>query len=102
MYAVRKHTKEKWVLLYIERWLKVPGQRVDGEMVKRDKGTPQRGVISPLLANIFLHHVFDCWMQEQFPTVPFERYADDVIVHCKMEKQARYVLGVYTEKNRAV
>lgn len=91
MQAVRKFTEEKWLLLYIERWLKAPNQWKDGTLVKRDKGTPQGGVISPLLANIFLHEAFDSWMKDKFPTVPFERYADDVIVHCKTKKQAEYV-----------
>ena len=91
--AVRKYTDEPWLLLYVERWLKVPGQGTDGKLVQRDRGTPQGGVISPLLANIFLHEAFDSWMQEEFPTIPFERYADDIIVHCKTEKQARYLLA---------
>jgi RNA-directed DNA polymerase len=91
--AVRKYTDEPWLLLYVERWLKVPGQGADGKLAPRDRGTPQGGVISPLLANIFLHEAFDRWMQEAFPTLPFERYADDIIVHCKTEKQARYVLA---------
>jgi RNA-directed DNA polymerase len=92
MRAVRKHTTEKWVLLYIERWLKASGQDKEGRTVARDKGTPQGGVISPLLANIFLHHAFDRWMREEFADLPFERYADDIIVHCYTEKQAQYVL----------
>ncbi len=92
MRAVRKHTTESWILLYIERWLKAPAQKPGEEEKERTKGTPQGGVISPLLANIFLHHVFDCWMQRQFPDLPFERYADDLLVHCYTEKQARFVL----------
>jgi group II intron reverse transcriptase/maturase len=90
---VRKYTEEPWILLYVERWLSAPGQEADGKIVERDRGTPQGGVISPLLANIFLHEAFDRWMQEEFPSVPFERYADDIVVHCKTEKQARYVLA---------
>jgi RNA-directed DNA polymerase len=90
---VRKYTEEPWMLLYVERWLKAPGQEADGTLVERDRGTPQGGVISPLLANLFLHEAFDRWMQEEFPSVPFERYADDIVVHCKTEKQARYVLA---------
>ena len=93
MQEVRKYTDEKWILLYIERWLKASSQSKDGEIIERDKGTPQGGVISPLLANIFLHYVFDEWMCQEFPTLGFERYADDTIVHCRTEKQARYVLG---------
>jgi RNA-directed DNA polymerase len=91
MQAVKKFTEEQWLLLYIERWLKAPSQLENGTLVKRDKGTPQGGVISPLLANIFLHLAFDSWMKSKFPTVPFERYADDAIVHCKTKKQALYV-----------
>ncbi|MGA7237929.1 MAG: group II intron reverse transcriptase/maturase [Bryobacteraceae bacterium] len=75
--AVRKHTQCRWVLLYIERWLKAPAVLEDGTLVQRDRGTPQGGVISPLLANLFLHYAFDMWMGREFPGVPFERYADD-------------------------
>jgi len=88
----RKHTTEKWQLLYIERWLKAPAQDSQGTLAKLTKGTPQGGVISPLLANMFLHETFDQWMREQFPTLAFERYADDIVVHCYTQKQARYVL----------
>jgi len=69
--ALRKYTAEPWLLLYVERWLKAPGQGTDGKLAPRDRGTPQGGVISPLLANIFLHEAFDRWMQEEFPTLPF-------------------------------
>ena len=89
---LRKYTTEKWLLLYIERWLKAPAQDNQGRRVERTKGTPQGGVISPLLANLFLHEAFDQWMGEQFPMLAFERYADDIVVHCYTEKQARYVL----------
>lgn len=92
MNIVQKYTEEKWLLLYIRRWLEVPAQNENGETMQRSKGTPQGGVISPLLANMFLHEAFDKWIKEQFSTVPFERYADDVIVHCRTEKQAKYVL----------
>jgi len=88
MRAVRKHTDCKWVLLYIERWLKAPVQLEDGSLVHRDKGTPQGGVISPLLANLFLHYAFDTWMQRQYPQIPFERYADDGICHCRSKAEA--------------
>ncbi len=93
MRAVGKYTEEKWILLYVRRWLEAKGQTEDGKEVERQKGTPQGGVISPLLANTFLHHAFDKWMKEQFSTLPFERYADDIIVHCKTKRQAVYVLG---------
>ena len=86
--AVRKHTDCKWVLLYIERWLKAPMQLEDGSLIHRDKGTPQGGVISPLLANLFLHYAFDTWMRRQYPQVPFERYADDGICHCRSKAEA--------------
>lgn len=86
--AVRKHTDCKWVLLYIERWLKAPVQLEDGSLIHREKGTPQGGVISPLLANLFLHYTFDKWMQRNYPHIPFERYADDGICHCRSEAEA--------------
>ncbi len=91
MRAVRKHTKCKWLLLYIERWLKAPNQLGDGSLVSRDKGTPQGSVISPLLSNLFLHYAYDEWMRRNNPNIPFERYADDIIVHCRSEKQARWI-----------
>jgi RNA-directed DNA polymerase len=92
MRAVRVHTDNPWVLLYIERWLKAPAEQADGRLVDRTKGTPQGGVISPLLANIFLHHAFDDWMRRNYPYIPFERYADDAVVHCKSRAQAEHVL----------
>lgn len=98
MRAVRKHTKEKWVLMYIERWLKAPIEEQNGRTKERTRGTPQGGVISPLLANIFLHHVFDKWIEKEFPGVEFERYADDIIVHCKSLTQATHVLNKIRER----
>ncbi|MDP3981025.1 MAG: group II intron reverse transcriptase/maturase [Chlamydiota bacterium] len=89
MRAVRKHTKCKWVLLYIERWLKAPAQCEDGTLIQRDKGTPQGGVISPLLANLFLHYALDEWMKKNYPGIGFERYADDAVYHCKTEAEAK-------------
>ncbi|HZK49337.1 MAG TPA: group II intron reverse transcriptase/maturase [Thermoleophilia bacterium] len=91
--AVAAHTKERWVLLYVERWLKAPLDEGDGNPEARDRGTPQGSAISPLLANLYLHYAFDSWMAREFPAVPFERYADDVVVHCQSERQARFVLG---------
>lgn len=91
MRAVRKHTDNKWILLYVERWLKAPAQLEDGTNVSRHKGTPQGGVISPLLANLFLHYAFDEWMKRNNPIIPFERYADDIIVHCASERQATWL-----------
>jgi group II intron reverse transcriptase/maturase len=87
--ALRRHTDCKWVLLYVERWLKAPVQLEDGSLEPRDKGTPQGGVVSPLLSNLFLHYVFDQWMQKHYPDIPFERYADDGICHCKTLAQAQ-------------
>jgi len=89
MRAVRKHTDCRWALLYIERWLKAPMQQEDGTLVPRDAGTPQGGVISPLLANLFLHYTFDRWMKRHHPSVSFERYADDILCHCRTEVEAR-------------
>ncbi len=86
--AVRKHTQCGWVLLYLDRWLKAPAMLEDGSLVERERGTPQGGVISPLLANLFLHYVFDIWLKRGFPGIPFERYADDIICHCRSEHQA--------------
>src|SRR6516225_3084101 len=88
MRAVRKHTDCPWALLYIVRWLKAPMQMADGSLIGRESGTPQGGVISPLLANLFLHYAFDLWMRRNFPDILFERYADDAICHCRDEDQA--------------
>ena len=100
MHAVRKHTDCPWILLYIERWLKAPAVDEDGNEVRRDRGTPQGGVASPLLANIFLHHVFDKWMAENFPYLPFERYADDIVVHCRSKAQAKFIRRQIEERLR--
>jgi RNA-directed DNA polymerase len=89
--AVARHTDQKWVLLYVERWLKAPMLMPDGTVAARVKGTPQGGPISPLIANIFLHYGFDLWMTREYPGVQFERFADDVVVHCVTERQAREV-----------
>jgi RNA-directed DNA polymerase len=91
MKAVRRHTDCKWVLLYIERWLTAPMQNEDGRLCRRERGTPQGGVISPLLANLFLHYAFDRWMAGNFPKVPFCRYADDGLIHCRSLGQAHYL-----------
>jgi len=91
MKAVQHHTTCKWALLYVGRWLTAPVQQKDGMLRQRTKGTPQGGVISPLLANLFLHYAFDRWMTKLFPRLPFCRYADDGLVHCRSLKQAEYV-----------
>lgn len=88
MRAVQKHTQEPWILLYVKRWLEAPAQEQAGNVVKRTFGTPQGGVISPLLANLFLHYAFDEWMKQKFALNPFERYADDIVVHCRTEEEA--------------
>jgi RNA-directed DNA polymerase len=98
MRAVRKHTDNRWLLLYIERWLTAPVQAEDGMLVSREKGSPQGSVISPLLANLFLHYAFDEWMRRNYDNIPFERYADDILVHCKSEKQARWIKAVIEER----
>jgi RNA-directed DNA polymerase len=89
MKAVRTHTDSPWILLYIRRWLRAPFQMPDGTVVRREKGTPQGGVISPLLANLFLHYAFDLWMARNHPRKPFARYADDAVVHCRSEEDAK-------------
>jgi RNA-directed DNA polymerase len=90
--ALAHQTDIPWVRLYIGRWLRAPVQKPDGTLELRTRGTPQGGVISPLLANLFLHYAFDVWLQRHFPLVGFERYADDGLVHCKSEREARVVL----------
>ena len=92
MRAVRRHTDCPWVLLYLERWLRAPVRMPDGTLVDRERGTPQGAVVSPVLANLFLHYAFDHWMQREYPSIPFERYADDVICHCASEAQALELL----------
>jgi RNA-directed DNA polymerase len=92
MRAVERYTQCRWILLYVRRWLEAPVQQEDGTLVPRTKGTPQGGVVSPLLANIFLHLAFDDWMRTMHPEVPFERYADDVVAHCRTEEQAKRIL----------
>ncbi len=94
MKAVEHYCKDKWILMYIKRWLQAGIVQKDGNTIDRTTGTPQGGVISPLLSNIFLNVVFDQWMLKYHHDKPFERFADDVIVHCKTEKQAKYVLRV--------
>jgi len=92
MKAVRKHTSIPWVILYIGRWLKAPFQMPDGTIVERTKGTPQGGVISPVLANLFLHYTFDTWMAKNHSDKPFARYADDAVAHCHTKQDAETLL----------
>jgi len=92
MKAVRKHTECKWVTIYIERWLMAPIQLPNGSKIERKMGTPQGGVISPVLSNLFLHYVFDMWMKKNHPKKPWCRYADDGLVHCRTELEAKQLL----------
>jgi RNA-directed DNA polymerase len=92
MKALKKHTDCKWVLLYIERWLKAPLENMNGEKIERTKGTPQGGVISPLISNLFMHYALDKWLEINFPHIKFSRYADDIVIHCVTEKQASFIL----------
>jgi group II intron reverse transcriptase/maturase len=94
MKAVKHYCPDKWILMYVERWLKAGVFQKDGVFKQSLTGTPQGGVISPLLANIFLHVVFDKWMEKNHPEKPFERYADDIVVHCKSEKQAKFMMNL--------
>lgn len=98
MRAVRRHTQESWVVLYIERWLKAPVRIQDGTELSRDKGTPQGGVVSPLLANLYLHYTFDRWMDRYYPDIPFERYADDGVAHCRCRVQAEQLKAALAER----
>jgi RNA-directed DNA polymerase len=96
--AVSRHTNERWILLYIERWLKAPLEKEDGTTITRDQGTAQGSAISPLLANLFLHYAFDSWMVRNFPSCPYERYADDGVIHCATEQEAREVLAALSQR----
>jgi group II intron reverse transcriptase/maturase len=92
MKAVGTHIREDWILLYIERWLVAPFETEDGARVSRERGTPQGGVISPLLMNLFMHYAFDKWMLRTMQSCPFARYADDAVVHCRSQRQAEHVM----------
>lgn len=98
MRAVEKHVKENWQRLYIKRWLKASVQHEDGHIEGRDQGTPQGGVISPLLANLFLHYAFDRWVELHWEDVQFERYADDIVCHCKTEQEAIKLQSVLMDR----
>ena len=100
--AVEAVTDCRWVLLYVKRWLAAPLQRPDGSLVEREMGTPQGSAVSPILANLFMHYAFDRWMVRNHPDCPFERYADDAIVHCKSRLQAEQVLAAITERMQEV
>ncbi|WP_432190646.1 group II intron reverse transcriptase/maturase [Streptomyces sp. Tue6028] len=89
--AVAHHTDQRWVLLYVERWLKAPLQRPDGSLLARHRGSPQGSAVSPVLSNLFMHYAFDAWMAREHPGIQFERYCDDVVVHCRNEAQAHHM-----------
>ena len=102
MLAVQKHVPEKWCLLYIQRWLTMPVQTKSGELIqKQGKGTPQGGVISPLLANLFLHYAMDKWLEQNHPKVEFVRYADDAILHCRTKAEAEQTLEALDQRIKA-
>jgi RNA-directed DNA polymerase len=98
MKAVRSHIKESWIVLYIERWLKAPFETADGSREARERGTPQGGVVSPILMNLFLHYAFDLWMKRNYPNCPFARYADDAVVHCGHKRQAEQLMRAIAER----
>jgi len=98
MRAIQKHVPQRWARLYIQRWLTASVQHSDGTLESRDKGTPQGGVISPLLANLYLHYTFDLWMQRHYPKVTFERYADDIVCHCIHQAEAEEMKAVLAKR----
>ena len=100
--AVEANTDQKWVVLYVKRWLKAPIRMPDGTVVERDRGTPQGSAVSPVLANLFMHYAFDSWLEREWPTVQFERFADDAVVHCATERQARQVWASLAERMESV
>lgn len=102
MRAVRKHTDDKWALLYIERWLKAAVAMPDNTLLHPEKGTPQGGVISPLLANLFLHYGFDQWMKREHPQIPFERYADDAVCHTHTQAEAEVLYQSLSKRMNSI
>ena len=100
--AVEANTDQKWVVLYVKRWLKAPIRMPDDRLAERDRGTPQGSAVSPVLANLFLHYAFDLWLEREFPAVEFERFADDAVVHCGTERQAQQVLVALSERLASV
>ena len=100
--AVEVNTDQRWVVLYVKRWLQAPLALPDGTLCERDRGTPQGSAISPVLANLFMHYAFDMWLEREFPAVEFERYADDVVVHCVTERQAHRVWDALAERLESV
>ncbi len=100
--AVEANTDQRWVVLYVRRWLCAPLQLSDGSLAERDRGTPQGSAVSPVLANLFMHYAFDSFLSREFPGVTFERYADDAVVHCVTEGEARQVWAALTQRMEQV
>lgn len=100
--AVEAHADAVWVILYVKRWLAAPLQQPDGSRLTRECGTPQGAPVSPVLANLFMHYAFDLWLAREFPTITFERYADDAVIHCVSERQAQHVLAALTDRMEEV
>ena len=102
--AVEANTtpEQRWVVLYVRRWLKAPVLMPEGRLAGRDRGTPQGSPVSPVLANLFMHYAFDTWLEREFPAVEFERFADDAVVHCATERQARQVLAALGQRMTGV
>jgi RNA-directed DNA polymerase len=100
--AVAANTDDRWVVLYVQRWLQAPLRLPDGTLRERDRGTPQGSAVSPVLANLFLHYAFDSWMAREYPAVVFERYVDDAVVHCVSEAQAHHVVAAIAERMEQV
>lgn len=99
MAALRKRCQEPWILVYVERWLKAPMQSTEGQIQKRHKGMPQGGVVSPILANLFLRYAFDLWVTRHLPGVLFARYAEDAVLHCKSRRQAERIRERFRASN---
>ena len=100
--AVEANTDQRWVVLYVKRWLVAPLQLPDGTLQPRDRGTPQGSAVSPVLANIYMHYAMDMFLAREFPTVQFERYADDAVVHCVTERQAQQVWAALAKRMEEV
>lgn len=97
--SVEAMMEEKWVRLYVQRWLEMKVENADGSIEEsKGKGTPQGGVISPLLANLYLHHSLDKWLEKNHPSVSFVRYADDMVLHCRTEEEAQGLLIALRER----
>jgi retron-type reverse transcriptase len=96
--AVEANTAQKWVVLYVRRWLTAPMQMPDGTVMARERGTPQGSAVSPVLANLYLHYAVDAWLAREWPTVQFERFADDAVVHCATERQAMQVQAALADR----